>query len=341
LAVFVLPERLAYRPTLAALDVMFWPIVRGLGKPAAVALIAAGIALLTLAVQKVATDNRRLLEAKRRAALLRHMAATLPDDAPRRAALLRLAAPVRFRLLTASLVPLGLLLGPIVLPLVWVKQRVDPAAWNAPAGSAVQIVATVESNWYQPVCIDVPSEVIVDPTSPLSRTLPPIRKTLEHLLTLYRQPRSDPAEPWELKVAPDLARQLTADDLQAYLAAGVPPRGITWLLHPPAEAIAPFAATVTTAGHRPLTVTVAQGESHPPAPRRVRGESGAPIEELRVQYARPTQELFFWRPFGWLLGLQRPAWIGWLANVDVGWFWLYLLVYLLTLLPVRVVWQIA
>ena len=97
LAVFGLPERVAYRPTMATLDVLLWPLVRGLGKPGTVALLAAGVALLTLAVQKLATDNGRLREARRRAARLHRMAAALPADAPGRAALRRLAAPVRLR----------------------------------------------------------------------------------------------------------------------------------------------------------------------------------------------------------------------------------------------------
>ena len=68
LAVFLLPERWVRQPALAALDLVLWPIVRALGKPATVAILAAAVAALSLVVQKVLTDNRRLLEAKRRAA---------------------------------------------------------------------------------------------------------------------------------------------------------------------------------------------------------------------------------------------------------------------------------
>ena len=131
------------------------------------------------------------------------------------------------------MVPIGILLGPMVMPFVWFRERIDPAVWNAPAGSAVQIVATVDSDWSEPVRIDVPPPVVVDDSTPASRTLPPLRETLEHLLALYRQPRDDPGEPWELKLAPDLGREQTANDLQAYLDAGIPPQGITWLIRPP------------------------------------------------------------------------------------------------------------
>ena len=78
LAVFLLPEQWVYQPTLAALDFILWPIVRALGKPATVALLAAGVAALSLVVQKLVTDNRRLLEAKHRAAALNALAGPCP-----------------------------------------------------------------------------------------------------------------------------------------------------------------------------------------------------------------------------------------------------------------------
>ncbi len=50
------------------------------------------------------------------------------------------------------MIPVGLLLGLMVLPFVWFRERVDPAVWNAPAGSAVQIVATVTEG-IRPDCV--------------------------------------------------------------------------------------------------------------------------------------------------------------------------------------------
>ena len=94
---------------------------------------------------------------------------------------MNLVALVQMRTMVAALIPVGLLLGPMMLPFVWFRERVDPAVSSASAGSAVQIVATIDSDW----------------------TLQPIRATLEHLLTLYRQPHDDPSQPWELKLAPD------------------------------------------------------------------------------------------------------------------------------------------
>ncbi len=88
LAVYLLPVRWVRQPALAGLDFALWPIVRTLGKPATAAIIAAATAAISLAVQRLVTDNRRLLIAKRRAATLNERANALPKDSPRHKALL-------------------------------------------------------------------------------------------------------------------------------------------------------------------------------------------------------------------------------------------------------------
>ena len=330
-----------YQPTLAVLDGLLWPLVRSWGKPAAVAVIAAGLAALTLIVQRLVTDNRRLREAKRRAAALQRFAAALPQDSRRRSALLRLAAPVPWRTLLASLVPIGILLGPMVLPFVWFQQRIDPAVWNAPAGAAVQVVALVESDWSQPVRIEVPPPAVVDDATPAERTLPPLRRTLERLLALYRQPRTDPDAPWELQAAPDPGRERTANDLQAYLAAGIPPQGITWLVRSPDARGGQFPVTVTTSGQPPLALRVVLGDDYPPAPRSVKGAGDSPFKELRVVYPQPRLEPVFWRPLARLLGDQPGGLLTRLAAIDLGWLWLYILAYLPALLIIRWILRVA
>ena len=184
LAVFLLPERWARQPILALLDYVLWPIVRALGKPATVAILAAGVAVLSLLVQKLVTDNRRLREAKRRAAKLIALANVLPEDSPRRKVLLDLAAPVQLRGLLAAMVPVGILLGPMVMSFVWLQGRVDPLVSNAPPGSTAHVVAMVESDWSEPVRLAVPPPMVVDDTTPSSCTVSPVRKTLERLLAL-------------------------------------------------------------------------------------------------------------------------------------------------------------
>src|SRR6185436_19197843 len=131
-----------------------------------------------------------------RAAALTKQAKTLPEDSPRRKAMTDLAASVSGRMLMARLVPICLLLGPLMLPFVWFKDRIDPAVPVAAAGSPVQIVAAVDGEWTSPVRIETPAGMALDETTAAVRTPPPVRKTLEHLLTLYRQPQNQTGGPW-------------------------------------------------------------------------------------------------------------------------------------------------
>jgi hypothetical protein len=341
LAVFLLPERWAYQPTLAALDFVLWPMVRALGKPATVAMLAAGVAALSLILQRFVTDNRRLREAKRRAAALNALARTLPENSPRRGVLLALAAPVPLRGLLAAMVPIGILLGPMVMSFVWLQQRVDPSVSRALPGSVAHVVATVQSDWSEPVRLDVPPPMVVDGTTPCLRTLPPIRKTLERLLALYRQPRNVPGEPWEMRLAPDLARQQTADNLEAYLAAGVPPQAVAWLVRPPEGFSGRFPVTVTAAGRPPVTVDVVLGDEYPPARAIAKGAAGSPIKELRVVYQQSRLEPVFWRPLAGIAGDSPIPLVARLATINVGWLVLYILAYLLTLTLVRTILKVA
>ena len=287
---------------------------------------------MVLGVQTLVTDNRRLLEAKQRAAVLNNLARVLPGDSPRRAALLRLTTAMPLRTLLAALVPIGFLIGPMVMSFVWLRQRIDPSVWSPPPGSAVQVVALVNGDWGAPVRIDVPRPVMVDDSTPSSRTLPPLRPTLERLLVLLRQPRDIPGEPWELKVVPDLGREQTANDLQAYLARGIPPQGITWLVRPPEDWSGHFPVTVSTPGHSPLTVSVVLGEVDPPVSQSVRGHPGSPLEEIKVVCPGPKGESPFWQLFGGM-GLENHGpFFAWLATINLGWLEIYLMVYLAALI---------
>jgi len=341
LATFLLPESWARQPALAALDLILWPIVRALGKPATVAILAAGIAAFSLLAQKLLTDNRRLLEAKRRAAALNELASALPNDSPRRGVLLGLAAPVQVQGLLAAMVPVGILLGPMVMSFVWLQQRIDLSVASAPPGSTAHVVATVDSDWSEPVQLVVPPPMVLDGTTPNARTVLPIRKTLDRLLALYRQPRNLPGEPWEMRIAPDLARDLTADDLEAYLAVGVPPQTVTWLVRPPEGCSGRFPVTVTAAGHPPVTVNVVLGEVYPPTRAGAKGAAGSPIKELHVVYPKSRAEPVFWQPLARLAGDRSGPFIGRLASISVGWLLLYILVYLATLMLVRTFLKVA
>ena len=332
LAFFLLPAHWAAGPTIAAMDTLLWPLVRAIGRPATVALVAAALALVTLLIQRFGTDNPRLLEAKKRAAALRKQAATLPVACPRQKALERLAAPVQWRTLLAALLPVGLLLGPMCLPFVWFAQRIDPLLANAPPGSALQIVATIDGEYTGPLKIELPPGLTLRSGQPV-RTLPPTRAILQHLLVLYRLPHPQPADPWEVQLAPDLSRDQTAADLQAYLAAGLPPQGITWQVD--AAAGGDFAIKVTAGEPQETAVaaTVRLGDDLPPGVKKVLGPAGSPLRQVELVYPKPNVEPEFWRPLAFMGG-RLGAW-------DIGWLWLYVLAYVPVLFFARWALRVA
>jgi pyruvate,water dikinase len=330
LGFFLLLPKYVHDPAFRVMDAVLWPLVRGVGKWWTVVVIAVTVAVATLLLQKFGTDNRRLLEAKRRARLLKKEAGKLGAGTPRRAAMEGMAASVQWRVLLAAMVPVGILLGPMVMPFVWMKDRVEPAAWNAAAGSPVQVVALVDGEYTGPVEIRVPEGVKVGGEA--MRTLPPIRKTLERLLALYRQPRVDPSAPWELQVAPDLAREQTAADLEGYLKEGIPPQAVAWQVVPPTGFNGAFPVMVV-AGGPTAHGTVVLGDRHPPAPETVASPRPNPVRTLQIVYPRPNVARVFWRPFA-MFGGKWGAW-------DAGWVWLYIVAYLPVLLVLRFLLRVA
>jgi hypothetical protein len=219
----------------------------------------------------------------------------------------------------------------MVLPFVWLQQRIPPAAAPVAAGTAVHIVAMVDGEWSRPVRIEVPDPIVVDPVTPPSQSLPPLRATLERLLALYLQPRSDPAAPWELTVAPDLAREQTADDLRTYLEAGIPPQAITWRVTPPDDWRGRFDVTVSTESEMPRAVRVAIGPDEPPSPRTSVVSTGGPIRRVEVVYPTSPVQPVFWRPLIALAETPDLPLGARLATMDVPWLVLYLICYLVVL----------
>lgn len=341
LGFFFLAPAYVREPSLAVMDVVLWPVVRALGGTAVVAGVAVAVAALTLIAQKLATSNRALVEAKRRAAVLTREARSLPNTSPRRTVMTGLVTSVDRRVAMARLVPVCLLLGPLVLPFVWLRERLDPSVPRAAAGAPVQVVATVDGDWSRPVRIHVPSGTTLDETTPAVRTLPPIRKTLEHLLALYREARPNQDGPWELQFVPDPGRTQAANDLQDYLDNGVSPRGLTWTVRSLAGASSRFPVSVETEGHQPVIVTVVLGNDFPPAVTMVPGPPGSPIKQLRLAYQTSPQRRAFWQPFAGLAGHSEAATVQWLASLDIGWLWLYLVAYLPALAILRPLMRVA
>jgi len=341
LAFFLLPRQWVYAPTFTVLDRLFWPLVRSWGRPAPVVMLATLVALISLLVQKFTIDQRRLHLVKQQATRFRKQLASASEEGATRDTATAYIAHVQTYSLLAALIPVGLLLGPMMLPLVWCHARVDPAVKSALVGADVQVVAMVDGDWTGPVQIEVPDGIRVDASTALCRSLPPLRQTLEHLLMLYRQDRTETLEAWELTYAPDPGRDLAAQDLQAYLDAGIPAQGIQWLLKTPLSLNGRFPVTVTAEGQAPVSLQVVLGDSYAPGPTRRLGPLGSPIRELRIVYPRPKQKPVFWQPFSWLDSGMSIPWRTRLAAWDIGWLWLYLMVYLPALMIIRMVLRIA
>ncbi len=58
-------------------------------------------------------------------------------------------------------------------------------------------------------------------------------------------------------------------------------------------------------------------------------------------YPKPRLEPVFWRPLARVVGDHQGPLAAWLAAIDVGWLWLYILAYLPTLLLVRGILKVA
>lgn len=129
LGIFCLPEKWVYWPSIAVLDVVLGPVIVAVGKAAAVAVISAGLAVLTMMCQRLLTDNQCLLQAKRRDKVLVDEAQKYPRGTPRRKALLDVTANVPKRLAMAGLVSLAVLAGPTVLVFYWLPLRADAPYW--------------------------------------------------------------------------------------------------------------------------------------------------------------------------------------------------------------------
>jgi pyruvate,water dikinase len=343
LLLFVLPANWLYQPSLAVLDFFLWPIVRALGKPGAVAFIAAALAAATMLGQKLLTDNPRLLISKKRAAALTKEAAKLPPDSPRAQALRRAAAPVQARILGASFVPLALLLGPMVLIFLWLPLRVDPSSWAAAPGSPVKITATIHTDrkdpatgkltdLQTPIRIELPQGFTLQHDSPATRTPPAIRKTLEaYRATLKPSDLSN--LPWELKEVAEQARQQKLADLDAFLAKPIPPVPINWTLLPPADVSDTWPVTVTLGQDR-LTLPITLGDRRPPSAGNIQNDPGRSLVSLQAVYTAPKRKLQFFAPF-------RSFGRSTLGYWELGWLGLYLLAYIPLMFLLRWLLRIA
>jgi pyruvate,water dikinase len=320
LAVWLLPAHVLQDRLFALLDVVLWPLVPRLGMPGTVAVIAAFFAIVPLLLQKHCTDNPRLVTARDRAARLRKRAAQLPKDSARRQAMEQLASPVTVRVLKAAMTSLAFVLGPMMLVFLWLPARLDPASWNAAPGQMVTVLAEVSGDWLEPLTLTAPAALQLDPLTPATQSVPPIRATLEELRAEWSQRASTEGYPWELQAAADHVHDVMLGSLDTYLAGEIPAQKLSWTMNVPAEAAGHYLLKLEGDDILPTELTLAFGNSQPPVPVETTSESG-PVHSLKAIYPRPLRKLMFWSP---LQAVGGPAW-------DFGWLGVYLLAYLPTM----------
>ena len=290
LAAWLLPESWLYQPSLHALDALLWPIVRAFGRPATVAAVGAGLAFLAAFTQALLADNVRVREARTRVRALTSEAGALPLTSRRRSGLVSIARGVHLRIMGTGLVPVGILLGIFILSFAWLGARMDRR--NPAPGSPARVLATIDADFRGPVTLAPDPPLRLDESSPATRSLPPIRETLERLAAQPQMPPADRA------------------DLQRYLRRGIAPRTLAWIIR--SDAAGSFPVTLTFGQAQSIRQLVVFGESFPPPDAQRSNDRRLPMQSVRIEEA-------IGRTVCWSLVLpftNRP--------LAVGWPWIYL-----------------
>jgi len=321
---YLLPPSWLKEPAFRLIDAILWPFVPNLGMVWTVTLVGAFFAVVPLLTQRFANDNPRLWEAKRRAAHLQRAAKGFAPGSARRKAMLDSAAPVTTRTLKASMAGLAWVLGPMILVFLWMPTRLDPAAWNADPGGLVTVAAELDGEYQGPVTCTVAPHLALEDTMPSTQTLPPIRAALEDLRHEWRGTSDLSDYPWQLQMAGEQAREVLLTSLNRYLAAGVPPQRLTWMIRVPEDAEGHYPVTIQLSDQPTCELLLAFGNRKPPTPDTLRCDHG-PLVRIEAVYPRPLQQRRFWTP---LKAAGGPAW-------DFGWLGVYIVSYLVVMLSVK------
>jgi rifampicin phosphotransferase len=327
---YLLPAPGLRDPIFALIDAMLWPLVRNLGMVWTVTVVGACFAIVPLMIQRWATDNARLLAAKKRAIQLQKAAKGLPDTSMRRKAMLDAASPTSLRTLKASMASMAWVLGPMMTVFLWMPERMDPASWNADPGGLVTVVAELDGEYQNPVTCVVTEPLSLEALTAQTQTLPPIRATLEDLRQDW-QANVDLSEyPWQLQTAGEQAAEILLSSLNSYLAKGISPQKLTWMLRVPDQAAGHYPATITLPDDGHYELTLAFGKQQPPTTNALKGDS-KPLIRMEAVYPRALQQRHFWRP---LRAVGGPAW-------DFGWLGAYIISYLLVMLAAKRLLRVA
>jgi len=315
--VYLLPPHILHDPIMSLIDKLLWPLVRNFGMISAVALIGALFAFIPILLQKICTDNRRLLEAKKRSAKLQKEAKKSPPESPRHKILKHHSAPMTMRLLKAAMVPLAFILGPMMMIFMWFPERVDPLSWQAKPGRMISIVAEIDGEIDDEITLNVPSPLSISGAQSQSKTIPNIRQELEELRAEWHRPSNMESLPWEVQSAGDYARQTMNASLNTYLNQEMPPQKLSWLISIPVTAYGAFPTTIKLGSKKAAQFNVVLGNAEP-IPIGSIQPSNQGIKSIKVNYPRPLSQNKFCTP---LASIGGPSW-------DIGWLGVYLLSYL-------------
>ncbi|MBS3820262.1 MAG: hypothetical protein GVY16_11180 [Planctomycetes bacterium] len=315
LVMFLAPPNVLHDPLLRLGDEIFWPLVPWIGRVGAAVVVGVGIGVVIALAQWAIADVKRLRVAqKRMKAIQKHMR-TLPADDPKRAELQARTAGVQWRVVAGSLAALVLLLGPMIWSFLWVMMRLPRGVANAPAGGIVNVVATVDGEWLEPVSIQPPPGFVLGESTPVVRSLPPIRATLEDLLMQWQKRTDLSGLPWDAQAAAIKARKGMLASLRSYLGESIPPQTLRWEMDSP-EQSGEYHVTVRT-GDEAVTMPIRLGDAVPPGAPVALAELPGHIRKVEVVRKVDPSVKPFWRPLRWMG-------IGW----DFGWLGAYLVAYL-------------
>ena len=322
-----------YQPSIALLDRPLWPLLHLLGGPVMVGVLAAVMAVVCVSAQRLLTDNARLLMARDRAAALRRRALQMPADDPRKAPLLATANPVQWRVLGAAMVPIGWLLGPMILLIFWLTERIDAPPLDP--GTIVQIAVEIDGDYTTALTAEITDGALAGAAidaavTPPTQSLPPLRATLIDLQHRWTAAGDLTSDAWELQAAGRMAREATLRDLAAFLAKPLPRGELAWRIVTPALPGRTIVDLRAATGERLVSIPLSTGRELPPAQREVVTRPGQPDKLLPV--IRPPHG-----PIGRIIQIpmEHPAeapflrpfhMLGW--DWDSGWIALYIAIYL-------------
>ncbi len=329
--VFGIPSLGLYDHSIQTIDKLLWPLVISLGKPAVVAIIGASFAILSIVGQRYLTDNNRLAFAKKCADKIEKKLRNKADSNDAEKAILKRAGKVQFRIMGAAFVPMGLILGPMVMSFMWLMDRIDPMSMNASPGSTVNITVTVDGEYTDSLRLMVDDKlVLADFSSPVQAILP-IRSTLQELYNEWNRPSALSNEAWEVKAAAKAARQELLADLRSYLKQPMSTQELTWTVLTPNDKEGRYKVQVAPASGNPVEMHLILGNAYPPEPKEIGIPEDCPIISAKALYneQRTRESLTFWTPF-------KSFGIAW----DFGWLGIYLLIYIPLMFLLKFVFKV-